>query len=121
MSETLYGETPNRLHCRAKTGLLLAVLASFGVLFAGTSRTDAAVTQSPAPERSAAEKAYAAKIDSALAPLIDLSPSSADLDALRDVAAAVRTNNLKRLEDAKSHISDPVARKLADWIRLRTG
>src|SRR3954451_10524945 len=111
MSEMLYGEAPNRLHRRVRTGLLLAIITSFGVLFGGTYRTAAALTPSPAPESSAAEKAYAAKIDSALAPLIELTPSSADLDALRDVAAAVRANNLKRLADAKTQISDPVARK----------
>lgn len=75
----------------------------------------------PAPQALPAEKDQARKLDSALHPLLALSPDTADLAALRDVASAVRKKDMDEFAAAKNRITDPVGRTLADWIRLRQG
>jgi soluble lytic murein transglycosylase len=99
--------------------------ASFAVLTLAVTSASAG-PESPAkavaaPELLPAEKAQHDRLDAALAPLLSISPSSEDVQALRDAAAAVRTDNMSAFADAKGKISDPVGRKLADWIRLRAG
>ena len=75
----------------------------------------------PAPSPLAAEKAHLDKLDAALAPLLSIAPSAEDAEHLRDAVSAVRSNNMDSFAGAKAQISDPIARKLADWIRLRNG
>jgi soluble lytic murein transglycosylase len=100
--------------------VLALSMASFAFLSAPT-RTEAQVKSSPAPQPTATERDYAEKLDSALAPLLSISPTSDDLQGLREAAAAIRANNMSRFDDAKARISDPVGRKVADWMRLRSG
>jgi len=80
-----------------------------------------AIKTVPSPQPLAAEKTQLHRLESALSPLLSLKPDPGDLAALRDSASAVRSKDLNAFADAKSKISDPIARKLADWIRLRAG
>ena len=48
-------------------------------------------------------------------------PSPDDVKHLNEAVSAVRKNDAGRFNAAKGEISDPVGRKLADWIRLRAG
>lgn len=101
----------------------LAALLAIAV-FAATSaatRAEPAPATSPAPELLPAERDYLSKLDRALSPLLSLSPSAADLRYLREAVEAVRSNNSDRFAEVKSRITDPIGRKLADWIRLRAG
>jgi hypothetical protein len=50
--------------------------------------------QSPAPEVSAQEKDYFARLDAAMAPVLNLSWSKDDLNLVRDGVAAVRAHNM---------------------------
>lgn len=77
--------------------------------------------QSPAPEVSAQEKDYFARLDAAMAPVLNLSWSKDDLNLVRDGVAAVRAHNMGRFNEVKAAMKDPVAAKLVDWIRLRSG
>ncbi|WP_325025300.1 lytic transglycosylase domain-containing protein [Hyphomicrobium sp.] len=101
---------------------LAAACACLALAVASTSASaESAFKPVPAPAPLAAEKEQLRKLDSALAPLLASSPASQDADALRDAAAAIRAKDINKFASAKSSISDPVARKLADWMRLRAG
>ena len=101
---------------------LAASIALVGIaLIAASAGAESAVKAVPPPQPLAAEKAQLRKLDSALSPLLSLTPDPGDLSALRDAAAAVRSKDLNAFAEAKSKIHDPIGRKLADWIRLRDG
>ncbi len=116
---------PNRPRSRA--GIGAAACFILGCLIVGLGATsqaplaDTAIKDSPEPELLAAENAQLDKLDAALAPLLSLSPTSGDVQHLREVVDAVRSNNMGRFAEARDAITDPVGRKLADWIRLRSG
>jgi soluble lytic murein transglycosylase len=93
-----------------------------GVTLTGApSPAESAVKAVPAPQLLPSEKAQERKLDSALSPLLSLSPDPGDLSALRDAASAIRSKNLDDLATAKSKISDPIGRTLVVWMRLRAG
>ncbi|MGL4396258.1 MAG: transglycosylase SLT domain-containing protein [Hyphomicrobium sp.] len=73
----------------------------------------------PAPIRM--ESAHIAKIDALLAPLQELKPSEDDARRIREAVEAVRTANMARFSTLKTEITDPVAQKLVEWVRLRSG
>ena len=101
---------------------LAASLVVSGVAFTNTAAgAESPAKASPAPQLLPAEKSQRDRLDAALAPLRSISPDSEDLAALRDAAAAVRAEDASGFTAAKSKIGDPVGRKLADWIRLRSG
>ena len=96
--------------------MLAGLTAASGSLFADTPTKDV-----PAPKLLAVEKEHLDKLDESLAPLLSKTPSPEDVQHLSDVVGAVRSNNMESFSEAKAQISDPVGRKLADWIRLRNG
>ncbi|SFV28573.1 lytic transglycosylase domain-containing protein [Hyphomicrobium facile] len=99
-----------------------AAVAILGFALASApARAESAQKPVPAPQLLPAEKDQLRKFDAALAPLLSISPDSADVEALRQAIAAVRANDIGRFMEAKEKINDPVVRKLADWIRLRAG
>ena len=101
---------------------LAAACVILGLSIASTSAAaESALKPVPAPAPLATEKEQLRKLDSALAPLLSTSPSSQDADALREAVAAIRAKDIAGFANAKGSMSDPVARKLADWMRLRSG
>lgn len=70
---------------------------------------------------SAAEADYIALLDKAIAPLRDAPLSAEDAAAIAQAFKAVASSNLTQAGQIKSQIADPVARKLIDWYRLRSG
>ena len=121
MALSSHPRTPNCIWSRATiaalTGCIVAGLtAASGSLFADTPIKDV-----PAPKLLAVEKEHLDKLDEALAPLLSKTPSPEDVQHLRDAVGAVRSNNMESFSEAKAQITDPVGRKLADWIRLRNG
>ena len=96
--------------------MVAGLTAASGSLFADTPIKDV-----PAPKRLAVEEEHLDKLDETLAPLLSKTPSPEDVQHLRDAVDAVRSNNMERFAEAKAQITDPVGRKLADWIRLRNG
>ncbi|WP_245280046.1 lytic transglycosylase domain-containing protein [Hyphomicrobium sp. 99] len=96
--------------------------AILGFTLASTSAgAESAFKPVPPPGLLSAEKDQLRKLDAALAPLLSISPDSGDVDALRQAVAAIRSDDTNGFAEAKGKINDPVARKLADWIRLRAG
>jgi len=91
------------------------------VLASTTAFAESAFKPVPPPSLLAAEKDQLRKLDAALAPLLSIAPDSGDVDALRQAVAAVRSNDIDQFKEAKEKINNPVAQKLADWIRLRSG
>ncbi len=71
--------------------------------------------------RDPAEIAFNMRLDGALAPLRDLSVSPEDAAALKEAFKAVVAGNLEQAVEARNRLSDPLARKLVDWYRLRSG
>ena len=72
-------------------------------------------------QRPKSEAEHVAKINAALAPLMDVSLSASDGDAIRNAIAAVKANNLSRANQLTAEIGDPVGRKLVTWVKLRAG
>lgn len=77
--------------------------------------------QSPKPALLKAEAEHLAKLDSLLAPVRAYAPSTEDAQRIKDAVAAVKANNVPRIDEIKGAITDPVGRKLVDWVRLRAG
>lgn len=68
------------------------------------------------------EKAFMAKLDAAIKPLVDYSISKDDLEKLKAAFKALRGKpDVEEAEALKGQISDATARKLVDWYRLRNG
>ncbi|MBS0252617.1 MAG: transglycosylase SLT domain-containing protein [Proteobacteria bacterium] len=109
--------TLSRVPCRLSLPLFLV-----GATLLGAPRAaESAVKAVPAPQLLPSEKAQERKLDSALSPLLSLSPDPGDLAALRDAASAIRSKDLDDFAAAKSKINDPIGRTLAVWMRLRAG
>jgi soluble lytic murein transglycosylase len=119
------GIMSNRPPARARFGAAAClVLGAIIVGFGPTSpalRADTTIKDSPAPEPPAAEKEYLDKLNAALAPLLSSTPGEEEVQHLRDAVEAVRSNSLGRFAAARDAVRDPVGRKLADWVRLRSG
>lgn len=73
------------------------------------------------PRRLSAEAEHMAKLDAILKPLVSYGPSDDDIKRMKDAIAAVRANDEINYIERKAAISDPVGRKLVEWIRLRAG
>ncbi len=67
------------------------------------------------------ERATLARLDSAIAPVLATRISQEDAANLRDAVKAFGAANLAKGLAHRKMISDPVAGKLADWYRLRSG
>lgn len=74
-----------------------------------------------APTRTKSETEYLAKLDAALQPLKSYSPSAEDLKRVKDAVQAIQTNKPADAQAIQATITDPVAAKLVEWIRLRSG
>jgi soluble lytic murein transglycosylase len=96
-------------------------LAALSITAGPASFADSPLHEVPAPQPLPAEKRQLARLDTALAPLLTPTPSAADVKHLKEVAAAAWKKDEDRFSAARKAISDPIARKLADWIRLRAG
>jgi soluble lytic murein transglycosylase len=101
--------------------LLAASIVAGLAATSGPLSAETALNAVPAPKPLAAEKAHLEKLDALLTPLLTRTPSVDDAQHLREAAAAVRSDSLTDFQAAKSQITDPLARKLADWMRLRGG
>jgi soluble lytic murein transglycosylase len=113
--------TPNLFHAGALASIAACCLTA-ATLVAGTpTLADSSLSEIPAPRALPAEQKQLDRLSSALAPLLSAEPSANDTKFLKEAVAAVGSGNTDRFNDAKNSISDPVARKLADWIRLRAG
>jgi soluble lytic murein transglycosylase len=69
------------------------------------------------------ERDHTARLDAAIAPLSSYSLSAGDAESLRDAVKALSGggDDIDKANALKAQISDPVARKLVDWVRLRKG
>lgn len=113
--------TQIRFPVRPVSGLAARIIIAGLTMVMASAEAICAIKTVPSPQPLAAEKTQLHRLESALSPLLSLKPDPGDLAALRDSASAVRSKDLNAFADAKSKISDPIARKLADWIRLRAG
>jgi len=103
----------------------MATLAAHPGFDAHAGQVVAAVTPAakeiPAPVRLKEEAAHIAALDAALAPVRALTPSVEDATRIKEAVSAVAKGNMVRFIELKSEITDPVALKLLDWVRLRYG
>ncbi len=73
------------------------------------------------PAVATVEAARVAKFDAAVAPVRAGVPSTADAALIKDAAHAFSANDPAKGRVLREQISDPVGRKLVDWVRLRVG
>ncbi len=69
----------------------------------------------------AAEKAHNQKFDALIKPLLDFKISQSDKDNLLAAIRALKKSKLETAASLQNRISDPAARKLVTWFRLRGG
>nr|HML28465.1 lytic transglycosylase domain-containing protein [Hyphomicrobium sp.] len=112
-----------RISCFPRVSRSLPLtLFLLGATLAGVpTAAESALKPVPAPQLLPSEKAHESKLESALSPLLSLTPAAEDLSALRDAASAIRSKNLDDLAAAKARINDPIGRTLVVWMRLRAG
>lgn len=103
----------------------MAALAAHPGFAARGGQAVAAVTPAareiPAPVRLKEEAAHIAALDAALAPVRAYTPSVEDATRIKEAVSAVAKANMVRFIELKAEITDPVALKLLDWVRLRYG
>ncbi len=106
----------------------LALLIACGQMAAAEPRT--AVAQSTTSKPAAAEKsqsaaeteaAYVARLDKIVAPLQDYRLSDGDNTSLKAAFKALAAGEVTKARDLQAGISDPLARTLIEWERLRRG
>lgn len=112
-----------RIPCLTRISRSLSLtLFIFGAVLTGASTAaESALKPVPAPQLLPSETAHERKLESALSPLLSLTPDPEDLSALRDAASAIRSKNLDDFAAAKARINDPIGRTLVVWMRLRAG
>lgn len=107
----------------------LAVYVAASML-AALAPAATAVAQDAAPEAktiprptspSKPEAQYLARLDKALAPIKDYRLSGEDGAAVRDAFQALAKQQPSAVAAIRARIQDPVAQKLVDWQRLRSG
>jgi soluble lytic murein transglycosylase len=121
MPLTRVAATPNLFRTGAFRSVAASCLAAAALVAGSSVSAESPLAEIRAPRPLPAEQKQLDRLGTALAPLLTAEPSAADAKRLNDAVAAVRSQNLDRFNDAKNSISDPVGRKLADWIRLRAG
>ncbi len=67
------------------------------------------------------EAAYLSRMDKVVAPLLDYQLSAADAAKLKEAIKAVAGSDAQKVKDLQAGISDPLARRLVEWLRLRRG
>ncbi len=79
------------------------------------------VVRTPAPGAVELEAAHVKRYDAALAPVRDHALSAGDAERLRGAFSRISANDDAAARAERDAISDPIARKLVDWFRLRSG
>ncbi len=80
----------------------------------------AAAPAIPSPAPSTPEAEYFAKLDALIAPVRDYSPSSEDLQRVRELVTKAGMTS-PQMHDTWIQIKDPAARKLVEWQLLKAG
>ena len=75
----------------------------------------------PQPGALAAEQAHIARYDAAIAAVRSQTVTSEDATKLQQAFARITANDANAARALRDEMSDPLARKLADWYRLRAG
>lgn len=74
-----------------------------------------------APRASDAETKFVARMDAAIAPLRDRALAAEDGPRIKEAVARFAANDPAKGREIAGQITDPVGRKLVDWVRLRVG
>ena len=115
-----------------KVALLAAAAACSSAAWAEGSRDDAGIKLAQAqlaqagtaikkPATRESEAAYMARMDKVVAPLLKYQLSDADAAKFKDVIKALPKGDTATVKAIEVTISDPLARKLVEWLRLRRG
>ena len=75
----------------------------------------------PSPKLLAAEVEHVTRFDQLIAPVRGHQPSPEDLTRVRDAFRAIGGSRLTEAAQLRDQITDPAARKLAEWGLLRSG
>ena len=78
-----------------------------------------AIAKPPTPTER--EAAYMARMDKVVAPLLDYPLSTADAALLKEAIKGVSGSDATKVKQLQAGLSDPLARKLVEWLRLRRG
>ena len=112
---------------------VVSALAALAVLF-GLTAADIARAASPEPVKSTSavstaapsaaatsEQRYKARLDELIAPVLGLTPDPVDVQRLLDAIRPTGTKDQNGARALRAQITDPAARKLADWLAYRAG
>lgn len=113
---------PRRGALAAAAGVTVTIAVLVGAL--GLAGQASALGELPKPANpSKSERDYMARLDRAIAPAVAPGLGKDDGDKVREAmkALAAQGGDVAKAEAIKAQISDPVARKLVDWYRLRRG
>ena len=86
-----------------------------------TATQPAAVAAPAGPATSGLDATHVARFDAAIAPARDYAVTAALATLIKDAAAAVNAGDLSKAAQLREQVTDPVGRKLVDWLRLRAG
>jgi soluble lytic murein transglycosylase len=117
----------NPLSCAAGSLAALALLIACGQSAAAEPRieTAQAATGAAMPQKGLSpqqrEAAYVAELDKIVAPLQDYQLSADDTAKIIAAFKALAAGDLAKAKDQQASISDPLARTLVEWERLRRG
>jgi soluble lytic murein transglycosylase len=75
----------------------------------------------PPPAEAAREAEHMARLDAAIATVREQALSATDASRLGEAMAAYGANAAAKGQQLRDQITDPLARKLVDWYRLRAG
>ena len=114
--------SPRQRLASAARALALAVFAAAALAPAATLAQK--LPELPAPANpTKAEREFMARMDAAIKPLVALNLSDADKERVKAAFRALGAGqgDVEKAHALKNEISDPVARKLVHWWRLRRG
>ncbi|MEI9900016.1 MAG: lytic transglycosylase domain-containing protein [Hyphomicrobium sp.] len=95
--------------------------AEFRTKLAQAATTGAAIAVAKPPAPDEREAAYMSRMDKVVAPLLDYQLSTDDLAKLKEAVKAIAGSDAAKVKELQAGITDPLARQLIEWLRLRRG
>lgn len=118
------GLTTSLFPTRPRAAFVAGALALLFALMAPVAAPAFNLPELPQPAKpTKTEQAFMARLDAAIKPLVSYQISEGDLDKLKAAIRALGagSSDVEKAQALKGEISDPVARKLVHWFRLRRG
>ncbi len=120
----MFGSKVLRVRAMVSAAALLlypAVLAAEPSAVLAQAPPIAAALAVPKPAAAAGEAEHVARLNAATAPVRGLAPTAETAAGLREAMKALGAGNVSNALEISTRITDPLARKIIDWARLKGG